>query len=820
MKIKNLLLALLALPLMMVACEPNNPVDEVKDPTVSVTADAATENTITFTVTSTDADKVAYLVVEGTEAPTASEVLANGVAIEANKSVEITATELKAETGYSVVAAAQNTKAVVKAVATTKTLAEGEEPKTSLTLKSASEMSFAAEGGSGEIKYEIVNPVEGTELKAEANVAWITDVAVAESITFGVEANDGEAREGKITATYGDLKFEVTVKQVAKGEEPSADKVEFAANKIATYYESFEGMHMYIFELGDKEWKSNGWGVDGGTYYSFAVISASKGNGVLPNGTYSLSDSYSANTIAGEYAYRYQMADGTMVNGFEMYKDANVTITNGKIEANIELERDGSIHHVVFEGNLAVSDGGSQAPTEFQATHVADKWYWGGTSNYGNKYMVSGEGFSLDVHFPAADATETTLTAGEYTWTSTSWWGYNDFVEFTTRSFVSDGVSVAVDSGKAVVSNEGDEYHIEITLAGRDGFTYMIEYNGKLNNKEEVGGDEGNALVVKTLGTGSYNSAYYFYTFKAAGDNFSFDLLVNDYQARPTQIFAGSYTYAPGKSYAGSNGYFFVDSFKLDGMSYKATEASSMTVEGDGTNVVITLNLTMQSGDQFTVTYNGVVGGSANEGGNDAVEATKLATPTVGAMVVGDAATISWNEIAGAKSYTVTLDGTKVNTVETAYITYQNLGWETSHTVEVVANPADATLNLASDAGTATFTTEANPNPGEGGDDQPSTGGESYEGWQFSAVLDMGTPKITVTDGSHTVEFTLNQVAGGTFYILDNGTLNVTKVVVNGVETTDAYGTIEMGSNNSYHVTLNATINGVKYTGTSSNAVV
>ena len=62
MKIKNLLLALLALPLMMVACEPDTPVDEVKDPTVAVTAGTATENSISFTVTSTDADEVAYLV--------------------------------------------------------------------------------------------------------------------------------------------------------------------------------------------------------------------------------------------------------------------------------------------------------------------------------------------------------------------------------------------------------------------------------------------------------------------------------------------------------------------------------------------------------------------------------------------------------------------------------------------------------------------------------------------------------------------------------------------------------------------------------------
>ncbi|MBO5830127.1 MAG: hypothetical protein J6R01_00790, partial [Alistipes sp.] len=108
MKIKNLLLALLALPLMMVACEPDTPVDEVKDPTAAVTVGTATENSISFTVTSTEAEKVAYLVVEGTEAPTASEVLANGTAVEANKSVELTATELEAETEYTIVAAAQN----------------------------------------------------------------------------------------------------------------------------------------------------------------------------------------------------------------------------------------------------------------------------------------------------------------------------------------------------------------------------------------------------------------------------------------------------------------------------------------------------------------------------------------------------------------------------------------------------------------------------------------------------------------------------------------------------------------------------------------
>ena len=811
MKIKNLLLALLALPLMMVACEPNNPVDEVKDPTVAVTAGVATENTIAFTVTSTEAEKVAYIVVEGSEAPTASEVLANGTEIEANKNVELTATELEAETEYTIVAAAQNTKAVVKATATAKTLVVGETPKTSLTLKSASEMSFGAEGGEGEIEYEIINSVPGAVVEATADVEWINATA-GEKISFTVASNDGAAREGKIVVSYHNDEFEVLVKQAATGEQPEPSNVEFVATKIVTDYSNEEGLNIYVFELGDKEWSDNGWGVDGGTYYSFAIVSANKGNGVLPNGTYSLSDSYSANTIISEYAYRYQMKDGVPANGFEVYKDANVVITDGKIEANIELERDGSIHHVVFEGSLAVEDGGSQQPTEFEATHVADKWYWGGSSTYGYKYMVAGEGFSVDVHFQPKNASETAIVAGEYTWTTTTMWGYNDFEEFTTRTFTVDGQSVAVDGGMAVVSNEGDEYHIEMTLEGRDGFVYMIEYNGKLNDKGNVGGED-NTLVVNTLGEGSYNSSYYFYTFKAEGENFSFDLLVNEYQAKNNQILAGSYTYAPGKSYAGNKNCFYIDSFKLDGVTYKASEASTMSVEGDGTNVSIRMNLVMQSGDMFVVTFNGVVGGSANEGGS--TELTKLATPSVSGLVSGNAATVSWNEIAGAKDYTVTLNGTDVKTVTTAYIVYQDLAWETTYSVSVVANPADSSVNSASDAGTATFTTEANPNGGnEGGN---TGGGEDYTDWNFSAFYDTSTAIITLTgkEDGRVISAKTDELAFSKFYADPTRPDYISDITVDGVATTDVTpdSYIEIRQT---HVNISLVINGVTYTGTSN----
>ena len=741
MKIKNLLLALFALPLLFVACETQSSVDEVKDPTVTITLGEATQDSIAYTITSTNAEHVVLLVVEGTEAPSASEVLANGgICCEANTTVERVAYGLKADTEYTLVVVAQNSKAIVKSTATKKTLPAGEEP----------------------------NPEDP-------------------------EPEDPEPEDPT----------------------PDPEAKEFVATHIMTDFDDSEGVNLYAIELGNAGWQNSGWGVDGGTYYSFYIVASKKGNGVLPNGIYTLDSSYGPNTIIDDYSFRYQMENGDLVNGMELYKDANLTITDGKIEANIEFAN-GDIYHVVYEGSLAVEDGTTQAPTEFEATHTATKWLWGGSSNYGNKYQVSGENFSLDVHFQADKASSNALVAGEYIWSSTSFFGYNDFEDFTTRTFVVDGTSVAVDAGLALVSNNGEEYHIELTLEGRDGFVYMIEYNGKLNdNGEDVGG-EGTTLKVTALGKGTYTSAYYFYTFKATGENLSFDLILNDYDAREEQIAAGSYTYAPGISYAGNDNLFFVNNFKYNDTSYKPTDASTLTVEGDGSNVVLTLNIVTNTNDTFVITYNGVVGGTATEGGNTTpAEPTKLATPVVAGMVSGNNATINWNEIAGAKSYTVTLNGANAKTVETAYITYQNLDYATTYTVAVVANPADSTTHTASDAGTATFTTEANTGGDEGGNTEPS---ESYEDWQFSATLNIVTLEVTLTDGSHTVSCTLSELAGATFSF-DGGSLYAYNVKVNGVDATSASGTIAISSAMNYHVVIDATINGVRYTGTSSNAV-
>ena len=660
--------------------------DEVKDPTATITVGEATESTIAFSITSTDAESVAWIVVESAEGtPTATEVLNNGTAAEANKTVGCFVEELKAATEYTIVVAAKNAKAVVKAEAKMTTKQSGEEP---------------------------TPPTPGEEFDVEFKAQDI--------------------------------------------------HIEYYGDQYSEAYNYYVILSDVGVELSDTQMSFK----DNGTYYLidlYAADSAQNNDYTVPSGKYKAASTSAAGTFGlGDYGAGLEIVNGTPT--YYIYADGEVVVSEDKIVATITMD-DGKKHQITFEGSLYF--GSSDVPTppgdEFSATHTATKWLWGGSSSYGNVYQVVGDNFSVDVHFPAQYAQENALSAGDYIWTSTTWFGYNDFEnEFTTRSFVVDGTSVAVDGGSAKVEASGDEYHIELTLEGRDGFKYMIEYNGKLNEKEEV--ETGN-IVITSLSEGVYNSSYGFYTFKAANDNVTFDLLINDYQAQATTIYADDFMYAPMKSLTGSIGYFFVDNFKLDGVKYKPQVNSTMKVTGDGTNVAITLNLFMDSGDEMVVVYNGTVGG--NGGGTTPSEPTKLATPSVSGIVSGNAATISWQEVAGAKDYTVTLNGSLVSTVTETYIVYTDLEYGVTYSVSVVANPADSAANSASDAGTATFTTEADPN--EGGDEGGNTGSDEWVGREVKLQLLAYQDNVLYTnvnnEGKYFMTAFRNGIVAGKFVI-------------------------------------------------------
>ena len=125
---------------------------------------------------------------------------------------------------------------------------EPEKPKAPVfELVSEDTMEFDQEQALGTIEFKLENPVEGVEVSAKANAAWISNVTVKEStIEFVVAANDGAAREGKITATYGMLEFKVTVKQ-AEYVAP-APVLEITSTLEPFAFEGGEGVLAYVLE--------------------------------------------------------------------------------------------------------------------------------------------------------------------------------------------------------------------------------------------------------------------------------------------------------------------------------------------------------------------------------------------------------------------------------------------------------------------------------------------------------------------------------------------------------------------------------------------
>ena len=90
-----------------------------------------------------------------------------------------------------------------------------------LTLTSEAELSFTAAGGNGEIAYTLELNGQDAKLTATSAAEWITDITVDTVITFVVEANEGAAREDKVTVAAGNKSFDVVVKQAAKANTPA-----------------------------------------------------------------------------------------------------------------------------------------------------------------------------------------------------------------------------------------------------------------------------------------------------------------------------------------------------------------------------------------------------------------------------------------------------------------------------------------------------------------------------------------------------------------------------------------------------------------------
>ena len=479
----------------------------------------------------------------------------------------------------------------LKVEVTVKQEAKEPEAEPVLTISSDPVKRFAAEGGSGSISYTIENATEETELIAvvsPAETEWITISEVtATTVNYTVAANEEyKVRQAYVVLMYGEQSATVRITQDPKEREYEIKNVEFSS---ATLGHTTPGGILVKF-------------ADATNAHELNLIFYADEKAALPAGVYK--PGYQFDGSLGYNADSYML-----VGGVEHKYNAE----KNTVDATVEVTADGEAYTFKFNdilfgdeyiatGTCSVELSFEKEENPFNATHTATKWLWSGPSSYGNKYAVSGDGFTIDVHFPTSVATESSLTTGEYVWKGTSFFSNSDATNFTTRSFKLGGSddTVPINDGSAKVTVSGDTYTIQLTLVHRDsGYKYMIEYVGKLNDAGEQGGGDINpdgsikltSFAYLYDGTENYNG----HIWKATGKDVDMRVKISANSCTSTSIKTGDYE-ANGD--LTGDGYFQLTGSKYNGIDLGT--GTSMKVENSGGQYKITI-----VAGEYTFVFNG-----------------------------------------------------------------------------------------------------------------------------------------------------------------------------------------------------------------------
>ncbi len=323
------LFAVALLAVAFVGCKEDEPVEVITpNPTVEIEAGDVTTESITFTVTSTDAESCAYMLYDS-EVPTAEDVLANGSAVEVNKTVEITVEDLDKDTEYNVAAAVKSGElTAIKTI--TMTTAKPEDPTVSVTAGAVtnSTITFSVTSTNAEkVTYVVTTDevpetdlilVNGTDIDINTTVE-VTIKDLTPGTTYKVKA---AARTGVVRV--GSEIVEITTEEYAYPAAPEAANciIKGAHNNT----NSFELRMMRL----DKNFIMN-----------VEVGSTGELLGIMPEGEYI----FDADASFGESEYDFWCKSDDMVSGHmvvshlsEGYRILVQGLANGGAEVNYLFE--------------------------------------------------------------------------------------------------------------------------------------------------------------------------------------------------------------------------------------------------------------------------------------------------------------------------------------------------------------------------------------------------------------------------------------------------------------------------------------------------
>ena len=179
-----------------------------------------------------------------------------------------------------------------------------------LALTSGATMDFAAIGGEGVITYTLENAVEGTELTATCEADWVLDLAVAETVTFTVPENEAtEARESKVVVAYGELSFEVAVKQAGKNEAPKAPEFNLTSDQTMEFTQD------------------NAYGL-----ITFEIVNPVAGASVTAKSNAAWVKNFAVRQANGEIAFEVEANTGAA-------REAEITATYGMLEFKVTVKQ-------------------------------------------------------------------------------------------------------------------------------------------------------------------------------------------------------------------------------------------------------------------------------------------------------------------------------------------------------------------------------------------------------------------------------------------------------------------------------------------------
>lgn len=227
-----------------------------------------------------------------------------------------------------------------------------EQPNASVTVTPES-VEFTADGGVAEVSFNTEGGA-GSKVSVKEDASWLDAKVNGSVINLTATANTtANVREVVVTVKYESAEATFTVKQAG-----SEYDVVFNAKRFEGIYfgTEYSAMHNYYIILSDVGVKTDASAKANGKYYYFDMyrnIKADEMNPVLPDGEYKFdtTNSYADKTFSDDGSwYAVTGADGKVTESAS-FKEATVTVKNGKFSAIIVMEDD-TTHYVSYEGDL------------------------------------------------------------------------------------------------------------------------------------------------------------------------------------------------------------------------------------------------------------------------------------------------------------------------------------------------------------------------------------------------------------------------------------------------------------------------------------